>query len=34
MAELRNAGRRVISQADADAIAAKAGMHKPPVAAQ
>ena len=34
MAELRNAGRRVISQADADAIAAKAGMHKPLLAAR
>jgi len=29
MAEQRNAGRRVISQADADAIAAKSGVQKP-----
>jgi cytochrome b6-f complex iron-sulfur subunit len=31
MAEQRNAGRRVISQADADAIAAKSGVQKKPV---
>jgi cytochrome b6-f complex iron-sulfur subunit len=30
MAEQRNAGRRVISQADADAIAAKSGVQKKP----
>jgi cytochrome b6-f complex iron-sulfur subunit len=30
MAEQRNAGRRVISQADAEAIAAKSGVQKPP----
>jgi cytochrome b6-f complex iron-sulfur subunit len=30
MAEQRNAGRRVISQADADAIAAKSGVQKQP----
>ena len=29
MAEQRNAGRRVISQADADAISAKSGVRKP-----
>lgn len=34
MAEQRNAGRRVISQADADAIAAKSGVQKPAPAAQ
>ena len=33
MAEQRNAGRRVISQADADAIAAMSGVRKPAVAA-
>ena len=32
MAKQRNAGRRVISQADAEAIAAKAGFRKPAVA--
>jgi cytochrome b6-f complex iron-sulfur subunit len=31
MAEQRNAGRRVISQADAEAIAAKSGVQKTPV---
>jgi cytochrome b6-f complex iron-sulfur subunit len=34
MAEPRNAGRRVISQADADAIAAKSGVRKPTPAAK
>jgi cytochrome b6-f complex iron-sulfur subunit len=34
MAEQRNAGRRVISQADAQAIAAKAGVRRPAVVAQ
>ena len=34
MAEQRNAGRRVISQADADAIAAKSGVQKPGSAAK
>jgi cytochrome b6-f complex iron-sulfur subunit len=34
MAEPRNAGRRVISQADADAIAAKSGVRKPVPAAK
>jgi cytochrome b6-f complex iron-sulfur subunit len=34
MAEPRNAGRRVISQADADAIAAKSGVRKPMPAAK
>jgi cytochrome b6-f complex iron-sulfur subunit len=34
MADQRNAGRRVISQADAQAIAAKSGVHKPVVAAK
>src|SRR5688572_24657453 len=29
MAEQRNAGRRVISQADAEAISAKSGVQKP-----
>ena len=33
MADQRNAGRRVISQADADAIAAKSGVQKKPAAA-
>ncbi len=33
MAEQRNAGRRVISQADAEAIAAKSGVHKSGAAA-
>ena len=33
MAEQRNAGRRVISQADAEAIAAKSGVRKPEAAA-
>ncbi|MFN8569258.1 MAG: Rieske 2Fe-2S domain-containing protein [Kouleothrix sp.] len=34
MAEQRNAGRRVISQADADAISAKSGVQKPGSAGQ
>jgi len=34
MSEQRNAGRRVISQADADAIAAKSGVQKPAAAAK
>jgi len=34
MSEPRNAGRRVISQADADAIAAKSGVQKPVLAAK
>ncbi len=34
MSEPRNAGRRVISQADADAITAKAGVQKQPVGAK
>lgn len=34
MAEQRNAGRRVISQADAEAIAAKSGVRKPEAAGQ
>ncbi|HNP69702.1 MAG TPA: Rieske 2Fe-2S domain-containing protein [Kouleothrix sp.] len=34
MAEQRNAGRRVISQAEADAIAAKSGVQKPNSAAK
>lgn len=34
MAEQRNAGRRVISQADAQAIAAKSGVSKPVAVAQ
>jgi cytochrome b6-f complex iron-sulfur subunit len=34
MADQRNAGRRVISQADAEAIAAKAGVARPALAAQ
>ena len=34
MAEPRNAGRRVISQADADAITAKSGVQKPAPAAK
>lgn len=34
MAEQRNAGRRVISQADADAITAKSGVQKPGSAGQ
>ena len=34
MAEPRNAGRRVISQADADAISAKSGVQKPAPAAK
>lgn len=34
MAEPRNAGRRVISQADADAIAAKSGVQKPALVAK
>lgn len=34
MTEQRNAGRRVISQADADVIAAKAGVRKPLLAAR
>src|SRR5262249_44486418 len=33
MSEQRNAGRRVISQADAEAIAAKSGVQKPPASA-
>lgn len=34
MAEQRNAGRRVISQADAQAIAAKSGVHRPAAVAK
>jgi cytochrome b6-f complex iron-sulfur subunit len=34
MADQRNAGRRVISQADAEAITAKSGVRKPAVAAK
>ena len=34
MSEPRNAGRRVISQADADAITAKSGVQKPGAAAK
>lgn len=34
MAEQRNAGRRVISQADADAITAKSGVQKPGASGQ